>query len=43
MSALGATSTEVLVVDKDHAVELKGTKQEVAQSLIGMIAEALAQ
>ena len=43
VSALGATSTEVLVVDKDHAVELKGTKQEVAHSLIGMIAEALAQ
>ena len=43
VSALGATSTEVLVVDKDHAVELKGTKQEVAHSLIGMIAKALAQ
>lgn len=42
VSALGATSTEILVVDKDSAVELKGTKQEVAQSLIGLIANALA-
>ena len=41
VSALGAHETEVLVVDKETSVPLRGTKQEVAQGLIQLISESL--
>ena len=41
VSALGSTSTEVLVVSSESATQISGTKQQVAKELINIIAGSM--
>jgi len=41
VSALGSEKTEVLLVSKEQAIEISGTKQSVSLELVAFISQSL--